>query len=179
MTAPASTAPGLDLAALVDDLFRLLRLKTTPIGMQLFETVEAMAAVPRIRRPKGSIHTTDQIVGQAARLGFTVGITVDDLWEAMQAPHANPKEFIKNVVPPTGYKPTNRVGDFIWVWSGRPVWDAVFIQVRDDGGHSRTEHLDVGVCFCGAKVIAKDLDRCCVEYSKNDGICFRFHKEHF
>ena len=69
----------LDLPVLVDDLYRLLRLKTTPIGMQLFEQVEAMLAVPRIRRPKGLIHTTDQIVGQAARLGFTVGITADDL----------------------------------------------------------------------------------------------------
>ena len=79
MTDPVVPAANLDLAALVDDLFRLLRLKTTPIAMQLFETVEAMAAVPRIRRPKGSIHTTDQIVAQAARLGFTVGITMDDL----------------------------------------------------------------------------------------------------
>ena len=81
MTDPATdpAAPRLDLVTLVDDLFRLLRLKTTPIAMQLFETVEAMAAVPRIRRPKGSIHTTDQIVGQAARLGFTVGITMADL----------------------------------------------------------------------------------------------------
>lgn len=70
---------AIDLPALVDDLFRLLRLKTTPIGMQLFETVEAMAAIPRIRRPRGTVHTTDQIVGQAARLGFTVGITADDL----------------------------------------------------------------------------------------------------
>jgi uncharacterized protein (DUF169 family) len=69
----------LDLAALVDDLFRLLRLKTTPIAMQLFERVDDMLAVPRIRRPKGTVHTTDQIVGQAARLGFTVGITMDDL----------------------------------------------------------------------------------------------------
>ena len=80
--APHTTAPdtrAIDLAALVDDLFRLLRLKTTPIGMQLFETVEAMQAVPRIRRPKGTVHTTDQIVGQAARLGFTVGITMADL----------------------------------------------------------------------------------------------------
>ena len=71
--------PTLDLATLVDDLFRLLRLKTTPIAMQLFERVDDMLAVPKIRRPKGTVHTTDQIVGQAARLGFTVGITVDDL----------------------------------------------------------------------------------------------------
>lgn len=75
-----ATAPSaLDLPALVDALYRLLRLKTTPVAMQLFETVEAMAAVPRIRRPKGTVHTADQIVGQAARLGFTVGITADDL----------------------------------------------------------------------------------------------------
>ena len=37
-----------------------------------------MEAIPKIRRPK-SIHTTDQIVAQAARLGWTVGITVKDL----------------------------------------------------------------------------------------------------
>ena len=71
--------PTLDLATLVDDLFRLLRLKTTPIAMQLFERVDDMLAVPKIRRPKGTVHTTDQIVGQVVRLGFIVGITVDDL----------------------------------------------------------------------------------------------------
>ena len=68
-----------DYEALVAGLIRYLRLRTTPIGMKLFETVDAMAAVPRIRRPKGTIHTTDQIVAQACRLGWTVGITQDDL----------------------------------------------------------------------------------------------------
>ena len=67
-----------DWTAIVDDLNRLLRLKTTPTGMKLFTTVEEMEAIPKIRRPK-SIHTTDQIVAQAARLGFTVGITQKDL----------------------------------------------------------------------------------------------------
>ena len=67
-----------DWNAIVDDLNRLLRLRTTPIGMKLFGTVAEMEAIPRIRRPK-SIHTTDQIVAQAARLGWTVGITADDL----------------------------------------------------------------------------------------------------
>jgi uncharacterized protein (DUF169 family) len=38
-----------------------------------------MEAIPKIRRPKGTIHTTDQIVAQAARLGWTVGITGEDL----------------------------------------------------------------------------------------------------
>ena len=34
--------------------------------------------IPRLRRPQ-AVHTTDQIVAQAARLGWTVGITGDDL----------------------------------------------------------------------------------------------------
>ena len=67
-----------DWSALVDDLNRFLRLRTTPIGMKLYETVEEMEAVPRIRRPS-AVHTTDQIVGQACRNGWTVGITADDL----------------------------------------------------------------------------------------------------
>ena len=67
-----------DWPTLVNDLNRLLRLRTTPIGMKLFARREDMEAIPRIRRPK-SIHTTDQIVGQAARNGWTVGITAEDL----------------------------------------------------------------------------------------------------
>ena len=71
-------SPAFDWPALVDELNRLLRLKTTPIGMKLFERVEDMQAIPKLRRP-AAIHTTDQIVAMAARLGLTVGITRDDL----------------------------------------------------------------------------------------------------
>src|SRR5207247_6783764 len=39
---------------------------------------EEMEAIPRIRRPK-SVHTLDQVVGQASRLGWTIGITAEDL----------------------------------------------------------------------------------------------------
>ncbi|MEC7989926.1 MAG: DUF169 domain-containing protein [Pseudomonadota bacterium] len=63
---------------IVADLNRLLRLRTTPIGMKLFESMDEMRAIERIRRPK-DVHTTDQIVGQAARNGWTVGITAEDL----------------------------------------------------------------------------------------------------
>jgi uncharacterized protein (DUF169 family) len=75
---PAGTEEHYDWTSLVDELIRLLRLKTTPIGMKLFERVEDMQAIPKLRRP-GAIHTTDQIVAQAARLGFTVGVTSEDL----------------------------------------------------------------------------------------------------
>lgn len=69
---------GFDWKHLVAELNHLLRLRTTPIGMSMFATVEEMEAIPRIRRPK-DIHTADQIVGMASRLNFTVGITNDDL----------------------------------------------------------------------------------------------------
>lgn len=67
-----------DWPGIVDDLNRLLHLKAIPIGMKLYERRADMEAIPRIRRPS-EIHTTDQIVAQAARLGFTVGITRADL----------------------------------------------------------------------------------------------------
>ena len=63
---------------IVKDLNKILRLRTTPIGMKLFKTVSEMESIERIRRPK-DVHTTDQIVGQAARNGWTVGVTVEDL----------------------------------------------------------------------------------------------------
>jgi uncharacterized protein (DUF169 family) len=67
-----------DWDAIVDGLNRYLHLRAIPIGMKLFERVEEMEAIPRIRRPRAK-HTTDQIVAQARHLGWTVGITVDDL----------------------------------------------------------------------------------------------------
>src|SRR6476659_9396894 len=67
-----------DWAKLAADLERLLRLRAIPFGMKLFKRREEMEAIPRIRRPK-SVHTLDQVVGQAARLGWTVGITAEDL----------------------------------------------------------------------------------------------------
>ncbi len=74
----ATEYSSFDWPDLVDGLNRLLRLRTTPIGMKLFTTVAEMEAIPRIRRPS-AIHTTDQIVGQASRNGWTVGITAEDL----------------------------------------------------------------------------------------------------
>ena len=67
-----------DFTGMVADLNSLLRLKTTVIGMKLFARVDDMMAIPKIRRPS-AIHTTDQIVSMASRLGWTVGITADDL----------------------------------------------------------------------------------------------------
>ena len=46
--------------------------------MKRFRTVEEMNAVPKIRRPD-AVHTMDQIVGQAARNGWTVGVSAENL----------------------------------------------------------------------------------------------------
>lgn len=68
----------IDWPSTLTRLDKLLRIRTTPIGMKLFETAEEMEAIERIRRPK-DIHTADQIVSMASRLNWTVGITADDL----------------------------------------------------------------------------------------------------
>lgn len=67
-----------DWDAIVSDLNGLLRLRATPIGLKLYERESQLDDIPRLRRPK-SIHTTDQIIGQACRNGWTVGITATDL----------------------------------------------------------------------------------------------------
>jgi uncharacterized protein (DUF169 family) len=67
-----------DCARLAAELTRLLKLRSHPFALKLFESVAQMEAIPKIRRPR-SVHTTDQIVAQAARLGWTVGITGADL----------------------------------------------------------------------------------------------------
>ena len=54
-----------DWAKLTADLERLLKLRSFVFAMKLFEKREEMEAIPRIRRPQ-SIHTFDQVVGQAS-----------------------------------------------------------------------------------------------------------------
>lgn len=68
----------MELARAAADLERLLKLRAIPFCMKLYESRADMEAIQRIRRPK-NVHTLDQLVGQASRLGWTVGITADDL----------------------------------------------------------------------------------------------------
>ena len=67
-----------ELASLAAELERLLRLRALPFGMKLFESLAETEAIPRIRRPQ-SVHALDQVVAQAARLGWTVGVTAAEL----------------------------------------------------------------------------------------------------
>ncbi|MBS0427714.1 MAG: DUF169 domain-containing protein [Proteobacteria bacterium] len=114
--------PTTDGTVLTDQLFRLLRLKTTPVGIQMFERAEDMEGVPKIRRPSGAIYTTDQIIGQAARLGFTVGITAADLVGAQCA-------------AVIGLAPQNEE----WQ-AGKPFAGVWFATETDAAAHQRAMH---------------------------------------
>ncbi len=78
MERPAGEPLSGDMPALARALEGALRLRVSPIGMKLLETAAMLADIPRLRRPS-DIHTLDQVVGQAARLGWTVGVTAQDL----------------------------------------------------------------------------------------------------
>src|SRR5690606_6451062 len=66
-----------ELAAKLQDL---LRIRTLPIGMKQFETIEDMERIQGLRRPKpGRFHTTCLLVTQARMAGFTLGITTENV----------------------------------------------------------------------------------------------------
>ena len=69
-----------DFEALTAGLTRYLKIKTMAVGLKRFRTVAEMEAVPRIRRPNPVEKlATDQVVGQARWIGWTIGITMDNL----------------------------------------------------------------------------------------------------
>ena len=83
MTEETTTAPAPDAAALkqaAESLTELLRLRTLPFAMKLFEDAAEMETVPGLRKPgQGISFTTCQLVTQVRTAGFTLGIVRDNL----------------------------------------------------------------------------------------------------
>jgi len=78
----ASQPDAKTIAELAAQLDQLLRLRTLPIGMKLFESREEMEAVPGLRRPpKGKTFSTCQLVTQSRMAGFTLGVTTENVPE--------------------------------------------------------------------------------------------------
>jgi uncharacterized protein (DUF169 family) len=76
----AAQLDGKAIADLAEQLNQLLRLRSFPIGMKLFEDLDAMAGVPGLRRPpKGKTFSTCQLVTQARMAGFTLGVTTENV----------------------------------------------------------------------------------------------------
>jgi len=110
------------IAETADRLETLLKLRSIPFGMKMFENRADMEAIPKIRRPK-SVHTLDQAVAQAARLGWTVGITSEDLVGAQ----------CRAVVG------LGRAKDDAWK-SGKHMTGVWFSTLEDAGAHQAAMH---------------------------------------
>ncbi len=83
-TARADAPPlgAKEIADIAEQLNQLLRLRTNPIGMKLFEDLAEMEKVPGVRRPApGKIFSTCQLVTQSRLAGFTLGITTENVPE--------------------------------------------------------------------------------------------------
>lgn len=64
------------------------------------------------------------------------------------------------------------------LWNGRPNWDGLFAHVSGRHQSAAGQPLRVGVFFCGAPAIGKDLKQCCHNYS-NRHVNFFLLKENF
>jgi hypothetical protein len=70
----------------------------------------------------------------------------------------------------------------IWVWNGRPDWDAIFSGVKANEREQRAANVGaaVGVMYCGNKIIGNDLISKCEQYtSLAENVSFNLHKENF
>ncbi|CAJ2650679.1 unnamed protein product [Trifolium pratense] len=56
----------------------------------------------------------------------------------------------------------------------RPRWKKVFSKMCSKHCNKR-----IGVFYCGAPILAKELSKLCFEFNKNGATKFEFHKEHF
>lgn len=71
-----------DTAGMAEKLVALLKLRTLPIGMKLFEDADEMDKIPGIRRPTDGVpFTTCQMVTQARLGGMTLGIRHDNVMQ--------------------------------------------------------------------------------------------------
>ena len=76
---PPETITGAMLAEASNKLIELLRIRTQPIGMRLFEDPAEMDRIKGVRKPtEGFKFTMCQMVTQSRWYGFTLGITVDN-----------------------------------------------------------------------------------------------------
>ncbi|CAL9165936.1 unnamed protein product [Musa hybrid cultivar] len=56
----------------------------------------------------------------------------------------------------------------------RPNWKKVFSRIC-----SKHPYAKIGVFYCGAPVLAQELNKLCYEYNQKGNTRFEFHKEHF
>lgn len=71
---------AIDPGELAAELRSRLRLRADPIALKLFERAADMDAIAGLRRPEAGVHfSMCQLIGQVRWLGFTMGITHDNV----------------------------------------------------------------------------------------------------
>jgi uncharacterized protein (DUF169 family) len=71
---------GEEIKSAAEGLVDLIKLRTFPFGMKLFEDSDEMLAIKGLRTPSdGKFFTTCQLVTQVRTAGFTLGIVQDNL----------------------------------------------------------------------------------------------------
>ena len=78
---PKAVVPGAEeIKIAAEGLVDLIKLRTFPFGMKLFEDSDEMLAIQGLRTPTdGKFFTTCQLVTQVRTAGFTLGIVQDNL----------------------------------------------------------------------------------------------------
>jgi NAD(P)H-flavin reductase len=118
--------------------------------------------------PVAALHRPKRVFHQSA---CKPNFTADELYAMVLNPTVSSKGQVQRM---KDARPQNRLQD-IWVWNGRPHWDDIFKDMKD-----QRQHSDIGVCFCGAPVIGADLRTMCEKYSDVSEQClFSLHKENF
>ena len=116
--------------------------------------------VPPLKRPS------------SLSVGFSPpSFTPSELYAAM----INPTVSSKNMIDTMKNRNSPNCLQDIWIWNGRPNWDEIFAQIKQ-----QRQHPDIGVCFCGTPAIGADLKSMCEKYSNTEEDClFSLHKENF
>ncbi len=118
--------------------------------------------------PVSPLHRPKRVFHQS---GIRPTFTADELYAMVLNPTVSSKGQVARM---KDARPQNRLQD-IWVWNGRPHWDEIFKDMKE-----QRQHSDIGVCFCGAPVIGADLRTMCEKYSDvSDQCLFSLHKENF
>ena len=81
MSESKTEMPGAEeIKSAAESLVDLIKLRTFPFGMKLFEDAEEMRQIQGLRTPSdGKFFTTCQLVTQVRTAGFTLGIVQDNL----------------------------------------------------------------------------------------------------
>ena len=94
-----------------EELIRLMRIRSTPTALKLYENKEDMMKVKKIRIPKeGEIFTACQLIAQTTRLNFTVGFT-NEFMPTLQC------SGICGFIPPEEYQNSTHLAG---VWYEKP-----------------------------------------------------------